>query len=103
MQPCLTWSLTYQACALCSDSVILILSTGYVLGWLTAMILNLILPTEKDPYEALRQARYRGELPMTAMPGMRLAVSPACGSCAAESDYFAAYPLLCSLCLSPAG
>ncbi|KAK9809309.1 hypothetical protein WJX73_003576 [Symbiochloris irregularis] len=55
------------------DSIILILSTGYVLGWLTAMLLNLIVPAEVDPYEALRQARLRGELPLTALPGMHTA------------------------------
>ena len=42
----------------CRDSVILVLETGYVFGWLVAMVLNLIVPYETgDPMERIRAAR----------------------------------------------
>lgn len=44
--------------AICRDSVILIMSTGYVFGWLIAMILDNLLPMEVgDPIERARAAR----------------------------------------------
>ena len=43
---------------MCRDSVILVLETGYVFGWLVAMVLNLIVPFESgDPMERVRAAR----------------------------------------------
>ena len=43
---------------MCRDSVILVLETGYVFGWLVAMVLNLIVPFETgDPMERVRAAR----------------------------------------------
>lgn len=40
------------------DSVILVMETGYVFGWLVAMVLNLIIPHETgDPMERIRAAR----------------------------------------------
>ena len=54
-----------MACCFCSDSIILVLSTGYVVGWLFAMVLNVILPEEDDPNERIRAARlHKGELPV---------------------------------------
>ena len=50
--------------AACSDSIIIVLSTGYVMGWLVAMLLNLILPYEIDPLQQLR-ARQRAEMAAT--------------------------------------
>ena len=47
-----------------SDSIIIVLSTGYVMGWLVAMLLNLILPYEIDPLQQLR-ARQRAEMAAT--------------------------------------
>ncbi len=45
-------------CCACRDSVILVLETGYVFGWLVAMVLNLIIPHETgDPMERIRAAR----------------------------------------------
>lgn len=42
----------------CRDSVILVLETGYVFGWLVAMVLNLVVPFETgDPMERVRAAR----------------------------------------------
>lgn len=49
--------LTFGGCS-CRDSVILVLETGYVFGWLVAMVLNLIVPHETgDPMERIRAAR----------------------------------------------
>ena len=43
---------------LCRDSVILIMETGYVFGWLIAMILDNVLPMEAgDPIERARAAK----------------------------------------------
>ena len=40
------------------------LSTGYVMGWLVAMLLNLIMPYEIDPLQQLR-AKQRAEMAAT--------------------------------------
>jgi len=60
----------------CGEQVTIVLSTGYVCGWLVAMVLDNILPREIDPADRIRDSALHSHLRAENTPAHLIEMGP---------------------------